>query len=201
MKKAIFIRLIPALLMLATWMAGCTGGPSLRPYSLDVTFDDSLRHDTVTLTIVEPDYGATRQAGQWLLASETPCHFEGQMENERLCYLTFGEGGRRFYMVLHPGHISLEVKGDRWRIAGSKPNAWIAQAITFRNKSRQERASIARQYLAAIGDTTLNADLDSTLWARDSLLADTLQRMEMMADTCHDLRWQALRHHRQSSKH
>ncbi len=163
--------------------------------TLDISIDDGLRADTVELFVVEPDYCAARSMGTWLKTSDAICRFTTQLDAERLAFLTFGHDSRPFYFVLHPGHIKLNIKGDRWEVSGSAVNARLANIINQAGECERERRTVARRYVAAVADTTLTAATDSAFWARDSILSDTLRSVYLKADTSRIPLWKAAHFH------
>ena len=188
-------KLLSAIALLLLTVACADGTTPLGDATLDISIDDGLRADTVEFFVIEPDYCSARSMGSWLKSTGEPCRFATQLDGERLAFLTFGRDSRPFYFVMHPGHISLTIKGDRWEVSGSAVNARLANIVTQAGNDKRKRLDIAHQYIAAIADTSLTADADSTLWRRDSLLSDTLRHIHLMADTSCVPLWRAARFH------
>lgn len=184
--------ILPLVLLL---LASCTGAGRLRECAVEVNVSPGLRADTVTLHVVEPGYEAERVMGEWHAADSTACRFTTQLDGEREAYLTFGRGSREFWFVLHPGHIVLGIEGGKWTVSGSGVNGELARLVECLRGLREQRAALARRYGAAVAYSTLTAAADSAMWARDSVLTDSLRCLDMMADTCGLPLWRAARHH------
>ena len=159
--------------------AGCDGHSPAMHYDYTVTLElaDSIRHDSLaTLHIVDDTYGQL-MPGITKHFADGSITFSGQTAKARVAFITFDSVSPPFYFVLEPGNIDINIKLDRWSITGGRGNAEYVRFLNHRQRIIDARKKGFDDYRRAALDSTLTLRAERRAAERDSLLADSLQRI------------------------
>ncbi len=146
-------------------------------YTVTVTLDNALRHDSATLLVLEEEYGQLRQCGKVAVKNGT-FTFAGQTDRPKLAIISWGNDSTPpFHFVLESGHTHLSLKPTAWSATGSKLNAEYLRYVNWRNGIMDARAATWQEYLNMAADSSLTREDEVRMARQDSLLNDSLQRM------------------------
>lgn len=165
-----------AVLLFST---GCSDSEADAHHDYTVTFTmaDSTRHDSLaTLHIVDDTYGRL-MPGITEHFTDGTATFTGQTHCAQVAFVTFDSITPPFYFVLEPGNININIKPGRWSITGGRGNAEYVRFLNQRQRIVDARKKGFDDYRRAALDTTLTLRAERRAAERDSLLADSLQRM------------------------
>ena len=174
MKKTFFLYMTIALMALGSCEGSMTSAS--YDYAVEVQLGDSLKHDSVSLFVVNDTYGSLQRGGavkldkgRWL--------FSGQTEGVRVAFLKLDSLERPFYFVLEPGRMQINIDLRSWTINGGHENSRYVWLLNERQRLIDARRQNRETYLKAAADTTLSLRSERRAVLRDSLLSDSLQHL------------------------
>ena len=171
-----------AALSLLVSMSGCDRlrGVASCGYTVAVRLGDSVHCDSVTLRVVDDDYRCLRTCGVAHCTGQAMT-FTGQVDGQRVAFLTFDTLSALFYFVLEPGRTAITINRHNWQLAGGRGNADYVRLLVERQRLLDERQRVWEGYRQAVADTTLTLRGERQAALADSLLADSLQRLLLHA--------------------
>lgn len=174
MKKIIILLLVHALVAL-----GSCHRNRLAPscgYTVEVQLAPSLRHDSVSLFVVNDSYGSLQRGGATALHHGRAV-FIGQTAGAHVAFLRLDSLKNPFYFILEPGTTNINIDLRKWSIKGGRENARYTWVLNERKRLIDERTRNREAYMKAIADTTLTLRRERQAVLRDSLIADSLRRL------------------------
>ena len=156
------------LILVLMMCIGCDN-VRLRPYTIDITLDEHLACDSVSLLIDMPQYGGRPVRISSQAIEDASCAFVGQLDGTYPACLMLDT--TEFHFIIHPGLIRFRFMPDKWVVTGSRSNAAIAGALTRLTAIKAARAGLAREYMSRVDSVDLDSISDKQMWNRDSTLA------------------------------
>lgn len=159
-------------------LPACERGDSSHRFAVNVTIDSALEVDSAELLIFEADYGSLR----WLGATAVghgKAKIEGMVDEAHAACLRLD--GVPFYFVLDPGETSIAIAPERVTVTGGRENHRYMAFVKRHATLSRERAALWARYEAMGADSTLTRDKETAMARRDSVLADSLQRITLAA--------------------
>lgn len=172
-------RLIIALgLVMMLTMAGCDSGSRQQmDYTLTITIDNTMHHDSATLLVLEDAYNQLRNCGT-VAGRQGTFVFTGQTDRPKAAIIRWdNDSVNPFYFVLEGGDIHLDIKPSSWAVTGSALNAEYLRYVNQRNAITDARVATWQEYLKMSADSSLSQDDEHHMVVRDSLLNDSVQRI------------------------
>ena len=155
-------------------------------YTVTITLDNSLHHDSATLLVMEEEYGKLRQCGKAGL-KDSAFTFTGQTDKPKVALIRWGKDSTQpFYFVLESGETHITLKSDSWSAKGSKHNAEYLRYVNWRNGIMDARVATWQEYLDMAADSSLTREDEVRMARQDSLLNDSLQRVTVERINRHD---------------
>jgi hypothetical protein len=162
---------IALLLMLVV----CACSKSCPDYTVQCSFT-SVKTDSVTLYVLEEDYGMMRDAGGAKVKGGK-ARLRGQLDAPVIAMLKMSGVEKPFYFILEPGLTTMEFGRDFTLVQAGALNHAYACYEQLREQLLQQRADNRKQYLKLAGDSTLTQAQEMKLMRKDSVLCDSVQRM------------------------
>ena len=170
MKCALY--LLAALLL--SVMAACNHTQNTE-FAVDCIFDGIVT-DSVTLQVVEEDYGMKR-----VVATSTvktgKAHLQGQLDAPVIALLTINRVDRPFYFILESGATQLHFTRSHTLALGGEQNHVYARYEHTLSQINDKRTANRKQYLKHVADSSLTKIMERRFVKTDSLLCDSVQRM------------------------
>ncbi|MBQ9556304.1 MAG: DUF4369 domain-containing protein [Muribaculaceae bacterium] len=156
---------------------GCDNQSHGLDYRVKCTIDNTMRHDSATLLVLEDDYNQLRVCGAQRSTDGT-FTFTGQTDRPKVALIRWdNDSTRPFYFVLESGDISITINHGSWHITGSAENSRYLHYINLRNSITDARVATWQEYLKMAADSSLKRDDEVRMVRQDSLLNDSLQRI------------------------
>lgn len=175
MKKIILS--IGILLQIAAFTGCDKSGSRGLDYHVTCTIDNTMRHDSATLLVLEDAYGKLRVCGASHAKNGTFI-FSGQTDQPKVALIRWdNDTVKPFYFVLEAGKTSITIKPGSWDITGSRQNSEYLHYINQRNSIMDSRVATWQEYLNMAADSSLKRDDEMRMVRQDSLLNDSLQRI------------------------
>ena len=167
-------------ILLSMALAGCgndTRDYSGMDYTVTITLDNSLHHDSATLLVLEEEYDKLRQCGKAELKNGT-FTFTGQTDKPKVALICWdNDSTQPFHFVLESGETLITLKPNAWSAKGSKQNADYLEYVNWRNGIIDARVATWQEYLNMAADSSLTREDEVRMARQDSLLNDSLQRV------------------------
>lgn len=144
-------------------------------YHLTCKLDDKFHKDSATLYIVEPDYKGLTCEG---LSTTTDNNFKwnGHIDGAHVAFIKFKNDSIRFYFVLEPGDIDININSKGWLISGGAYNNAYIHTLNHRQNILDAKKELWKKYSAQSKDSTLTQEQEVNYIMQDSLLTDSLER-------------------------
>ena len=179
----LFTRLI-FLAVAAFSMAGCVQWLNHTHYRLECTISPSHAPDSVSLMLLQNEYeGVYHVATVGLDSASRAFVFDGQIEEPCVAMLKFSnDTASSFLFVLEPGEVKVAINESGVVVNGGAINHEYFTYMKQRNDIAAQRKVLRQQYLSmAAPDSTVNIAKERMLAQKDSLLADSLERITLAA--------------------
>ena len=164
MKKNTIINLLLGAFLTAM-LPACSNGNSDMDYSVTITLDNQMKHDSATLLVLEEGYNKLRPCGT-VGKTGNSFVFTGQTDAPRVAIVRWdNDSTKPFYFVLESGVTHISVAPTSWSVTGSKQSA---EYLRYVNQ---------RKYLKMAADSSLKSDDEQRMVRQDSVLNDSLQRI------------------------
>lgn len=174
-KSTIIILLLGAFL--TAMLPGCSNGNSEMDYSVTITLDNQMKHDSATLFVLEEGYNKLRSCGTVGNTGDSFV-FTGQTDVPRVAVVHWdNDSTKPFYFVLESGVTHISVTPDSWSVTGSEQSAEYLRYVNQRNAIMNLRVATWQEYLNMAADSSLKHDDELRMVRQDSLLNDSLQRI------------------------
>lgn len=175
MKKALFELLCAAMCGLCLFSCGDSHGTASGGYTVmvDVRQPGS---DSVALYVLEPDYGQLRCLGKSRLLKGS-ARFSGQIDAPRIAILRLNKVRSPFLFILEPCLTEVKYSRAQVVIRGGVMNHEYFQICKSRASLLSLSDSIRARYMRQLADSSLDRHREWALLRRDSLIADSVQRM------------------------
>lgn len=158
-------------------MTGCDKHSRGLDYRVVCTLENTQRHDSATLLVLENAYGQLRVCGSDRNTGDT-FTFTGQTDQPKVALIRWdNDTVEPFYFVLESGDTHITIKRGSWTITGSAENSRYLHYINQRNGIMNARAATWQEYLNMAADSSLKHDDEQRMVRQDSLLNDSLQRI------------------------
>ena len=176
MKRILYIIVIA----LSMTLAGCgndTRDYTGMDYTVTITLDNSLRHDSATLLVLEEEYNQLHLCGK-TGKKDNSFTFTGQIDKPKVALIRWdNDSSQPFHFVLESGKTHITVKPTSWSATGSKLNSEYLRYVNSRNAIMDARVATWQEYLKMAGDSSLTREDEVRMARQDSLLNDSLQRI------------------------
>ena len=167
-------------ILLCMVLAGCSNDTrdyDGMDYTVTITLDNTLRHDSATLLVLEEEYNQLRECGK-AGQKDGVFTFTGQTDKPKVALIRWdNDSTQPFHFVLENGDIHITLKPTAWSVTGSKSNAEYLRYVNDRNAIMDCRVATWQEYLKMAGDSSLTRDDEMRMARQDSLLNDSLQRI------------------------
>ena len=168
-----------AILMSIT-LPGCvndTNDYDGMDYTVTVTLDKPLQHDSATLLVLEDEYNQLRLCGTVGLKNGA-FTFTGQTDKPKVAVIRWdNDSTQPFHFVLESGVTHITLKPNAWSATGSEQNAEYLRYVNWRNGIMDARVATWQEYLNMAADSSLTREDEMRMVRQDSLLNDSLQRV------------------------
>ena len=176
MKKSIIIILLLGAFLTAM-LPGCSNGNSEMDYSVTITLDNQMKHDSATLLVLEEGYNKLRSCGTVGKTGDSFV-FTGQTDVPRVAVIHWdNDSTKPFYFVLESGVTHISVAPNSWSVTGSEQSAEYLRYVKQRNAIMNLRVATWQEYLNMASDSSLKHDDELRMVRQDSVLNDSLQRI------------------------
>ena len=176
MKKSIIIILLLGAFLTAM-LPGCSNGNSEMDYSVTITLDNQMQHDSATLLVLEEGYNKLRSCGTMGKTGDSFV-FTGQTDVPRVAVIHWdNDSTKPFYFVLESGVTHISVAPNSWSVTGSEQSAEYLRYVNQRNAIMNLRVATWQEYLNMASDSSLKRDDELRMVRQDSVLNDSLQRI------------------------
>lgn len=172
------------LTLVAIWsMTGCVEWLNDTQYRIECLIDKELRVDSVSLMLLEDSYNRVCHVSTVGLDSAAGAFlFEGQIETPCVAFLKFDNDSTSFFFVLEHGETQVTIGTNGVVVNAGDLNHEYMTFINQRNSLLGQQMALKREYLAlAAPDSVVNIKQEQMLARRDSILADSLERMTLDA--------------------
>ena len=184
-KSTIIILLLGAFL--TAMLPGCSNGNSEMDYSVTITLDNQMKHDSATLLVLEEGYNKLRSCGS-VGEKDNSFVFTGQTDAPRVAIVRWdNDSTKPFYFVLESGVTHISVSPTSWSVTGSEQSAEYLRYVNQRNAIMDLRVATWQEYLKMAADSSLKRDDELRMVRQDSLLNDSVQRITVDAITRGDV--------------
>ncbi len=167
-------------IMLSMTLAGCgndTRDYTGMDYTVTITLDNSLRHDSATLLVLEEEYNQLHLCGKTVKKGDT-FTFTGQIDKPKVALIRWdNDSSQPFHFVLESGDTHITLKPNAWSVKGSEQNAKYLHYVNERNGIMDARIATWQEYLKMAADSSLTQEDEVRMARQDSLLNDSLQRI------------------------
>ena len=176
MKKTTIINLLLGAFLTAM-LPACSNGNSEMDYSVTITLDNQMRHDSATLLVLEEGYNKLRSYGTVGKTGDSFV-FTGQTDVPRVAIVRWdNDSTKPFYFVLEGGVTHISVTPSSWSVTGSEQSAEYLRYVNQRNAIMNLRVATWQEYLKMAADSSLKGDDELRMVRQDSVLNDSLQRI------------------------
>ena len=176
MKKNTIINLLLGAFLTAM-LPACSNGNSDMDYSVTITLDNQMKHDSATLLVLEEGYNKLRPCGT-VGKTGNSFVFTGQTDAPRVAIVRWdNDSTKPFYFVLESGVTHISVAPTSWSVTGSKQSTEYLRYVNQRNAIMNLRVATWQEYLKMAADSSLKSDDELRMVRQDSVLNDSLQRI------------------------
>lgn len=177
MKKNAFYLLLLCAAELSLMLAGCKHELNEMDYTVTITLDNTLHHDSATLLVVEDDYNKLRLI-ESAAAKNGVFTFTGQTDKPKVAIVRWdNDSTKPFHFALESGVTNITVGAKSWSAKGSKLNSEYLHYVNQRNSIVDARVTTWQEYLKMAADSSLKPADERRMVQQDSLLNDSLQRI------------------------
>lgn len=177
-----FARVVIALVAVCG-LVSCVERLDHTHYRLECEVDSSLGTDSVSLFLLEDAYNRICHVAT--VARDTVAGsfvIEGQIEQPCVAMLKFSNDSTPFYFVLQQGVTTIGIGARSLVVSGGDINHEYMAYLKARNSLLAMRRAVRAQYLSAAAPDSIISLSDERRFAmRDSLLADSLERVTLEA--------------------
>ena len=167
-------------ILLSMTFAGCNNDArdyNGMDYTVTITLDEQLQHDSATLLVLEEAYNQLRHCAKAGCKDGT-FTFTGQTDRPKVALIRWDNDSiHPFHFVLESGDTHITLKPNAWSVKGSEQNAEYLRYVNERNGIMDARVATWQEYLKMAGDSSLTREDEVRMARQDSLLNDSLQRI------------------------
>ncbi len=149
---------------------------STGAYTLTCTAEKRLGRDSATLYIVEDNYRCLTNGALSTTKPGGTFKWQGHIDGAKAAFIKFNNDTTLFYLVLGPGNTEVKIGATGWKIEGTSHNNEYVKCLSHRNAIIKAKSAIFRDYMKYDTDSTLTEEIERDFLARDSVMADSLQR-------------------------
>ena len=168
------------IIVLSMALAGCVNDNrdyDGMDYTVTITLDNTLHHDSATLLVLEEEYNQLRECGK-AGQNDGVFTFTGQTDKPKVALIRWdNDSTQPFHFVLESGVTHITVKPTSWSATGSKSNAEYLRYVNERNSIMDCRVATWQEYLKMAEDSSLTQEDELRMARQDSMLNDSLQRI------------------------
>lgn len=167
-------------ILLSMTFAGCSNDArnyNGMDYTVTITLDEQLQHDSATLLVLEEAYKQLRHCAK-AGCKDGIFTFTGQTDRPKVALIRWdNDSTHPFHFVLESGDTHITLKPNAWSVKGSEQNAEYLRYVNERNGIMDARVATWQEYLKMAGDSSLTREDEVRMARQDSLLNDSLQRI------------------------
>lgn len=145
----------------------------------------ALRRDSALLIAVDPVYHRLHVLDT-VVVRDGGFVSTGFIDGDHAAFLKWNNIDEPFYLVLGEGEQHLDIGLVSWRTRGNRQQAAYAAFLTAYRQMSARRQALREEYCRRLADSTLTADLETSLVERDSLLADSARHLMQAARSRRD---------------
>ncbi len=180
------MKLLSRLIILATTfviLVGCVETLDKSRYKVECKISPELGTDSVSLMLLLPDYNSLCHVATVGRNAESQSFvFEGNVECPTVAYLKFNNDTVPMIFVVEPGETLIDISVAGLVISGGDANHEYMTYLKVRQSLAAERQKLHQEYLAHVAsDSTISIAVERQYIARDSVLADSLERITVHA--------------------
>ncbi len=175
--KRFLYTIVIVLSMVLTGCVNDTRDYNGMDYTVTITLDNALHHDSATLLVMEEEYNQLRLCGKAGMKAGA-FTFTGQTDKPKVAIIRWdNDSTQPFHFVLESGDTHINLKPAAWSATGSKLNAEYLQYVNQRNAIIDARVATWHEYLKMATDSSLTREDETRMARQDSVLNDSLQRI------------------------
>ena len=165
------VHYIVVFLMLAL----CACSKSCPDFTVQCSFTD-VKTDSITLFVLEDDYGMMRMAGG-VAVLDGKAQLRGQLDAPVIAMLKINKVDAPFYFILEPGVTTIQFERGCTLVWGGEINHMYADFEQRREQLLQQRVANRKQYMKLVADSSLTQVQELCMMKTDSVLCDSVQRI------------------------
>lgn len=172
------LRIVMACVVIGV-MSGCVEWLDNTRYQVLCSVDKSLRVDSMSLMLLEEQYGKLKLVEAMGADSVSGAFlFEGQIEQPCVAFLKFRNDSTPFFFVLEQGETMINIGSQGIMVTGGELNHEYFDFLKQRRRIISARHDLKSQYLRmAAPDSIVNIAAERELAMKDSILVDSLDNI------------------------